>query len=162
MLSVALREGGQLALNCNKPLKGYNNNILPFVAFLLAKTSGVPRSEQRMPVNLSSAALCAGGSSWRRRNVRMRIATTIQQGDNDNVLHLFLRSIEHPEQRYIGHTADLRERLIKHNKGDVPYTAKFRPWKIEMYIAFESEEKSIAFEAYLKSGSGHAFAKRHF
>ena len=24
-----------------------------------------------------------------------------------------LRSIEHPEQRYIGHTADLRERLKK-------------------------------------------------
>ena len=73
-----------------------------------------------------------------------------------------LRSIEHPEQRYIGHTADLRERLKKHNKGDVPHTAKFRPWKVETYIAFESEEKSIAFEHYLKSGSGHAFAKRHF
>ncbi|MBR7127599.1 MAG: GIY-YIG nuclease family protein, partial [Lentisphaeria bacterium] len=40
-----------------------------------------------------------------------------------------LRSIEHPEQCYIGHTAYLRERLIKHNKGDVPHTAKFRPWK---------------------------------
>ena len=45
-----------------------------------------------------------------------------------------LRSIEHPEQRYIGHTADLRERLKKHNKGDVPHTAKFRPWKVETYI----------------------------
>ena len=64
-----------------------------------------------------------------------------------------LRSIEHPDQRYIGHTADLRERLIKHNKGDVPHTTKFRPWKVETYIAFEH---------YLKSGSGHAFAKRHF
>ena len=62
-----------------------------------------------------------------------------------------LRSIEHPEQRYIGHTADLRERLKKHNKGDVPHTAKFRPWKVETYIAFESEEKSIAFAHYLKS-----------
>ena len=73
-----------------------------------------------------------------------------------------LRSIAHPDQRYIGHTADLRERLIKHNKGDVPHTSKFRPWKIEVYIAFETEEKAIAFESYLKSGSGHAFAKRHF
>ena len=54
----------------------------------------------------------------------------------------------------IGHTADLWERLKKHNKGDVPHTAKFRPWKVETYIAFESEEKSIAFEHYLKSGSG--------
>ena len=73
-----------------------------------------------------------------------------------------LRSIEHPDQRYIGHTADLRDRLKKHNKGDIPHTAKFRPWKVETYIAFETEEKAIDFEAYLKSGSGHAFAKRHF
>ena len=50
----------------------------------------------------------------------------------------------------------------KHNKGDVPHTSKFRPWKVETYIAFESEEKAVDFEHYLKSGSGHAFAKRHF
>ena len=31
-----------------------------------------------------------------------------------------LRSIEHPEQRYIGHTADLRVRLKKHNKYALP------------------------------------------
>ncbi len=73
-----------------------------------------------------------------------------------------LRSIDHPEQRYIGHTADLRERLSKHNKGDVQHTAKFRPWKIETYIAFDSEEKAYAFEAYLKTHCGRAFAKRHF
>jgi len=34
--------------------------------------------------------------------------------------------------------------------------------KIETYIAFETEERARAFEIYLKSGSGHAFAKRHF
>ena len=63
---------------------------------------------------------------------------------------------------YIGCTEDLKSRLEKHNKGDVPHTSKFRPWKVETYIAFESEEKSTAFEHYLKSGSGHVFAKRHF
>ena len=73
-----------------------------------------------------------------------------------------IRSIAHPDQRYIGHTADLRQRLAKHNKGDVPHTSKIKPWKIEVYIAFETEEKAIAFESYLKSGSGHAFAQRHF
>ena len=64
-----------------------------------------------------------------------------------------LRSLSDPEQRYIGSTSDLRSRLAKHNKGDVPHTAKFRPWKLEAYFAFEQ---------YLKSGSGYAFAKRHF
>ena len=73
-----------------------------------------------------------------------------------------LRRLSHPDQRYIGHTADLRQRLAKHNKGDVPHTSKIKPWKIEVYVAFATEEKAIAFESYLKSGSGHAFAKRHF
>ena len=73
-----------------------------------------------------------------------------------------LRSLSHPDQSYIGSTADLKSRLIKHNSGEVPHTSKFKPWKIEAYFAFETNEKAVAFEAYLKTGSGHAFAKRHF
>ena len=73
-----------------------------------------------------------------------------------------LRSINHPDQRYIGSTAVLRKRIAAHNAGRVPHTAKYRPWKIETYIAVETEERARAFEIYLKSGSGHAFAKRHF
>ena len=73
-----------------------------------------------------------------------------------------LRSLSHPDQRYIGSTSDLRARLAKHNCGQVPHTSKFMPWKVEAYIAFESFQKAQAFERYLKSGSGHAFAARHF
>ena len=73
-----------------------------------------------------------------------------------------LRSLAEPAQRYIGSTQDLRARLAKHNKGDVPHTSKYRPWKVETYIAFETMEKAAAFERYLKSGSGHAFAAKHF
>ena len=73
-----------------------------------------------------------------------------------------IRSIYQFDQRYIGSTSDLRKRLMKHNEGGVPHTAKFRPWKVEAYFAFETKEKVAAFEAYLKTGSGHAFANRHF
>ncbi len=73
-----------------------------------------------------------------------------------------LRSISHPAERYIGSTKELKSRLLKHNEGGVPHTAKFKPWKIEAYFAFETEAKAVAFEQYQKSGSGHAFAKRHF
>ena len=73
-----------------------------------------------------------------------------------------LRSISHPNQRYIGSTGDLRKCLAEHNAGGSPHTAKYRPWKIETYIAFELEDRARAFEIYLKSGSGHAFVKRHF
>ena len=73
-----------------------------------------------------------------------------------------LRSVSHPNQRYIGNTRDLRKRLAEHNAGGTPHTAKYRPWKLETYIAFELEDRARAFEIYLKSGSGHSFAKRHF
>ena len=63
---------------------------------------------------------------------------------------------------YVGMTEDLRARLAKHNSGQVPHTSKCLPWKVETYFAFETLAKAQAFERYLKSGSGHAFAARHF
>jgi len=72
-----------------------------------------------------------------------------------------LVSIDHPDAHYVGRTKDLEKRLTKHNKGDCPHTAKYRPWKIETATAFTSLEKAIAFEKYLKSGSGREFARRH-
>ena len=62
---------------------------------------------------------------------------------------------------YTGLTDDLRKRLAKHNSGEVPHTSKFKPWRIKTAIAFSDAAKAAAFEQYLKSGSGWAFAKRH-
>ena len=73
-----------------------------------------------------------------------------------------LRSISHPDRRYIGSTSDLRKRLAVHNADGVSHTAKIRPGKVEVYIALALEERARAFDIYLKIGSGHAFAKRHF
>jgi putative endonuclease len=73
-----------------------------------------------------------------------------------------LRSINNPTQRYIGSTSDLRQRLKDHNSNKVRHTSKYSPWEIEWYCAFKTKEKALNFERYLKSGSGHAFAKRHF
>ena len=64
--------------------------------------------------------------------------------------------------RYTGVTEDLQARLAKHNAGEVTHTSKFKPWRIQTAIAFDSKEKAVAFEDYLKSGSGIEFAKRHF
>ncbi len=67
-----------------------------------------------------------------------------------------------PEKHYTGTTQDLEVRLKSHNSGQVLSTTKHRPWKIETTIAFRSKDKTSAFEKYLKSHSGRAFAKRHF
>ena len=63
-------------------------------------------------------------------------------------------------QRYIGLTTDLKKRLADHNAGKSPHTSKFMPWRLITYVAFSDVEKARAFERYLKSGSGHAFAKK--
>ena len=64
--------------------------------------------------------------------------------------------------RYTGVTEDLQARLAKHNDGEVPHTSKFKPWRIQTAIAFDNKEKAVAFEDYLKTGSGREFSKRHF
>ena len=73
-----------------------------------------------------------------------------------------LQSAADGEHFYVGISNDLKSRLREHNAGEVFHTAKHRPWTLKNYIAFEDEQKAYAFERYLKSGSGRAFAKKHF
>ena len=65
-------------------------------------------------------------------------------------------------RRYTGLTDDLEARLKSHNQGNNPHTSRYRPWRIETGMAFRSREKAAAFEKYLKSHSGRAFASKHF
>jgi putative endonuclease len=72
-----------------------------------------------------------------------------------------LRSLSDHRQTYIGTTDDLKNRLAEHNSGKSAHTSKCLPWEIEVVIRFKVHKRAVAFEQYLKSGSGHAFAKRH-
>ena len=71
-----------------------------------------------------------------------------------------IESIEDAKHRYVGETADLKKRVDDHNTGKSVHTAKNRPWRLVTYIAFADSAKAKAFERYIKSGSGHAFANR--
>lgn len=71
-----------------------------------------------------------------------------------------IQSIHFPEERYIGHTDNLQERLETHNSGGSMYTKAHRPWKLVYFCWFENKYKAAAFEKYLKSGSGRAFANK--
>lgn len=70
-----------------------------------------------------------------------------------------LQSLAAEEHLYTGITGDLKARLAKHNSGAVAHTSKFFPRRVKTYVAFADEARAIAFEKYLKSGSGRAFAK---
>ena len=81
---------------------------------------------------------------------------------NERMFYAYvLQSQTDPTQFYRGHTSDLKQRLLEHNAGKCRHTSKFVPWKIKFYAAFEQLEFAQQFEQYLKSGSGHAFSKRH-
>jgi predicted GIY-YIG superfamily endonuclease len=68
--------------------------------------------------------------------------------------------LAYPTETYIGLTDDLRSRLAAHNSGQSPHTAKFKPWRIVTYLAFSDPAKAVAFERYLKTASGRAFANK--
>ncbi len=73
-----------------------------------------------------------------------------------------LKSLSHPEQKYIGITADLKKRFNDHNSGHSKHTAKYAPWVLVTYHAFDDKYKAFEFEKYLKTGSGKAFANKRF
>lgn len=71
-----------------------------------------------------------------------------------------LQSDADQEWFYTGCTDDLKQCLGDHNAGKVAHTSKFLPWWLKTYLGFSKDSKAIAFEKYLKSASGRAFAKK--
>jgi putative endonuclease len=71
-----------------------------------------------------------------------------------------LRSQRDHTRYYTGVTSSLLHRVAAHNAGLSPHTANGTPWDIDVSIEFADERRGLAFERYLKSGSGCAFAKR--
>jgi len=64
-----------------------------------------------------------------------------------------------PRRFYAGLTDDLPKRLKAHNAARVPYTKKWKPWRLKTYIAFSDRGRAVQFERYRKSASGRAFVK---
>jgi len=73
-----------------------------------------------------------------------------------------LRSSSHTDRYYVGLTSNVPDRLVAHNEGHLPNTARYRPWSVNVVLEFANQEIAERFEKYLKSGSGRAFAKKHF
>jgi predicted GIY-YIG superfamily endonuclease len=63
---------------------------------------------------------------------------------------------------YVGSTNDLRRRIASHRSGQVISTRQHLPCFLSSYIAVDGERKARELEAYFKSGSGKAFAKKRF
>ena len=73
-----------------------------------------------------------------------------------------LRRDRNPRRHYGGLTADVAQRLEWHNAGQNEHTSRDRPWHLLVALEFRTADAAGQFERYFKTGSGRAFAKRHF
>lgn len=71
-----------------------------------------------------------------------------------------IESVSTPGRFYTGLTSNFAARLSDHNAGKSLHTSTGRPWETVVVIEFRSEATALAFERYLKSGSGVAFSKK--
>ena len=75
--------------------------------------------------------------------------------------YVYILQSDADERRfYTGLPDDLPKRLQSHNAGRVAHTAKWKPWRLKIYVAFQSRTRASHFEQYLKSASGRAFARK--
>ena len=59
---------------------------------------------------------------------------------------------------YVGYTKNLKNRLIKHNKGNVKTTKEYKPFELIYYEAYSDKQDAITREYKLKhqgSSVGH-------
>jgi predicted GIY-YIG superfamily endonuclease len=71
-----------------------------------------------------------------------------------------LKNADVPPRYDTGLTSDVTRRRAEHNAGNCIHTAKYGP-SVDVVVEFTDERRAVAFERYLKSGSGVAFAQRH-
>jgi predicted GIY-YIG superfamily endonuclease len=79
----------------------------------------------------------------------------------DKLYVYILKNRDNPPKYYTGLTSNVARRLLEHNGDSYHRTSNHRPWSLDVVIEFADERRAAAFERYLKSGSGVAFAQRH-
>jgi putative endonuclease len=57
-----------------------------------------------------------------------------------------IQSTSRPDKTYVGFTEDLRQRMDAHDAGKSVYTSRYRPWKLETYLAFSDRGRALDFE----------------
>lgn len=61
---------------------------------------------------------------------------------------------------YVGHTIDLKQRLVEHNKGKTRSNKAYKPFNLLYFETFNTREEAIKREKYFKTGSGRELLKK--
>ncbi len=73
----------------------------------------------------------------------------------------YVYSLKCKDGYYVGCTNNLKDRIDRHQKGQVVATSSRLPITLDFYFAINHKYKAFEFEKYLKSGSGRAFIRKH-
>lgn len=65
------------------------------------------------------------------------------------------------KKTYVGHARDFEKRLKEHNSGRTIFSKRYRPWVAIHKETFDTEEKAIKREKYLKSAAGRRWMKKN-
>ena len=60
-----------------------------------------------------------------------------------------LKSERDPKRNHLGRTVDLKERLMRHNRGEVSSASKHKPLEIQVVIAFDEISKAVEIQQLL-------------
>jgi putative endonuclease len=76
------------------------------------------------------------------------------------MFYVYLLECSSDKSWYIGYSANLKQRIEQHNKGDgARTTSRKKNWKLIYYEAYLNEQDAKGRERFLKSGSGRRFLK---
>lgn len=116
-----------------------------------------------MDLEVGRNRICPQNSRFQARTLLRTLQSMSRHSATACFRYVYLLESHAPEGGfYTGMTDDLTERLAAHNAGMVSSSRRGRPWGIRVAIAFRDPVRAAKFEQYLKSGSGRAFAIRHF
>jgi predicted GIY-YIG superfamily endonuclease len=108
-----------------------------------------------------SALLSSGPIEFPKESTGISLAPSLNMGRMKQFVYV-IKTEGTPTQFHVGLTSDVDTRLADHNRAACPHTASRKRWQLHVVIAFPDEARAVRFERYLKSGSGRAFARRHF
>lgn len=116
----------------------------------------------RLDVAPMKSGRSRNSSRLRRDEVRFQIDETLVKSSIIDFMFYVYILLCKDKKTYLGCCDNLKERIVRHEKGNVPATKNRVPVKLISYFAFSNKYTAFDFEKYLKSGSGRAFMKKHF
>ncbi|WP_186988789.1 GIY-YIG nuclease family protein [Constantimarinum furrinae] len=76
-------------------------------------------------------------------------------------MFVYILFSETSSKYYVGQTANIENRLKRHNQGIVPSTKGGRPWKIVLLLSVPNRSEALVLEKKIKNRGAKRFLDKH-